>query len=65
MTRDYDYRAALYRALNATLNCVMFRQWPASNSENSHRNAEKKFIYSDKKGIHFVFCSAMSTFIVI
>lgn len=51
VTRDYDYRAALYRALNATLSCVMFRQWLASYSENSHRNAEKKFVYSDKKGL--------------
>lgn len=41
VTRDYDYREALYRALNATLSCVMFRQWLASYSENRHCNAER------------------------
>lgn len=29
VTRDCDYRAALYRALNATPGCVMFTQWLA------------------------------------
>lgn len=29
VTRDCDYRAALYRALIATPGCVMFTQWLA------------------------------------
>lgn len=42
VTRDDDYRAAAYRALNATLSCVMFRQCLDFNSENRSINAEKK-----------------------
>lgn len=42
VTRDYDYRGALYRALSAMLSCVMFTQWLGSRSENDRTNAEKK-----------------------
>lgn len=41
VTRDDDYSAAAYRALNATLSCVMFRQWLDFNSENPSYNAER------------------------
>ena len=52
VTRDYDYSAALYRALNATPGCVMFTQWLASYSENTRINAEKKsIVYLHKKGV--------------
>lgn len=42
VTRDDDYRAVAYRALNATLSCVMFRQCLDFNSENHTINTEKK-----------------------
>lgn len=55
VTRDCDYRAALYRALNATPACVMFTQWLASYSENTYTNAEKNFRVLHDKRVFLVF----------